>query len=54
MVRADLVAALALIGFIASRAVEFGRALHAYCAGLIARDRLQAVLNRHSNAAVTD
>jgi ABC-type multidrug transport system fused ATPase/permease subunit len=44
----ELVAALALIGFIASRALEFARALHAHCAGLIARDRLHAVFARHT------
>jgi hypothetical protein len=50
----ELVAALALIGFIASRALEFARALHAHCAGSIARDRLHAIFARHNNTAILD
>jgi ABC-type multidrug transport system fused ATPase/permease subunit len=50
----ELVAALALIGFIASRALEFARALHAHCAGSIARDRLHSVFARHNASAISD
>jgi ABC-type multidrug transport system fused ATPase/permease subunit len=48
----DLIAALALIAFIGSRALEFGRALHANAAGQIALDRLRAALLRRQAAGL--
>ncbi|NJS15381.1 MAG: hypothetical protein HC788_13230 [Sphingopyxis sp.] len=51
---ADMVAALAMIAFIAARSVEFARALHAHSAGVIALDRLNAALTRRTAVTSLD